>query len=409
MVCAYLFMVIERPWESIKYLDGIPVERVFAIAMIVVAIMHNKLKLVSSPTNKWVLGLLLIHFALAPFAYSTEYAFSQGIEYLKMVVLYLLMLSLVDDESGLKLFIKTYIFTMMFYVLHSLREYHNGRHVWRMGISRMVGADSTLNDPNAFGASVVLSLPFVYALLRSETSSRLRKLYYCYISLAVICVVLTGSRSSFVGLLFLFLLWGMVQHGKRKLVILTVAISAVIAIWSVMPDEKQERIRTLWDEEAGPANAHSSAQGRLVGLKVSWEMFKRAPITGVGAGGKNYIGYRMANKIDEEGHESPTQAHILYGEVLAELGAFGAFLLAGLVWAIWSCSRYARSRLLQAGLSAGFSYAAGGAIIASLLLLLLLGVGGHNFYRPLWLWLAAWSGSLFRITNQLNPRWRSSE
>ena len=27
------------------------------------------------------------------------------------------------------------------------------------------------------------------------------------------------------------------------------------------------------------------------------------------------------------------------------------------------------------------------------------GIGGHNFYRPLWLWLAAWSGSLVAIVN----------
>jgi hypothetical protein len=35
--------------------------------------------------------------------------------------------------------------------------------------------------------------------------------------------------------------------------------------------------------------------------------------------------------------------------------------------------------------------------MASLLLLLLLGLAGHNFYRGLWLWMAAWSGSLVLI------------
>ena len=399
MVCIYLFLVVERPWESISFLQGIPIERVFAVTMIALAIFSNKFRIVTSPTNKWVYGLLALHFILAPFAFSPGDAVDQGIEYAKMAVLYLLMLVVAEDEDTLKLLVQAYVFTMFFYMMHSLWEYHNGRMVWRMGISRMVGVDVTMGDPNAFGASIVLSLPFLYALLRTESLPRLRRLYYGYCALAVLCIVLTGSRSSFVALLFIILFWVLIQQGKRKIVVLTVAAVASGIIWQAMPDEKRERIRTLWDEEAGPANAHESAQGRMVGFKVSWKMFKQVPFTGVGAGGKNFINYRMLRRIDEEGHESPTQSHNLYGEVLAEFGVGGAILLTGMVAAIWRCSQLARSRLRVAGLTESFPFVCGGAIIASLLLLLLFGLGGHNFYRPLWLWLAAWSGSLLRITS----------
>ena len=50
-------------------------------------------------------------------------------------------------------------------MLHSVWEYKNGRHVFRMGISRLVGVDKTLGDPNSFGASIVYSLPFLELLL----------------------------------------------------------------------------------------------------------------------------------------------------------------------------------------------------------------------------------------------------
>jgi O-antigen ligase len=306
-------------------------------------------------------------------------------------------LSVADDEESLKFLIKAYVFSMFFYSLHSLWEYHNGRYEFRMGISRMVGVDSTFNDPNAFGGSVVLSLPFVYALLRAEVSAWQRKLYYGYFAIAVTCVVLTGSRSAFVALLFLSLLWAFSQKGARKFKIITIAIPVVFLVWTVMPEEKQNRIRTLWDSEAGPANAQESAEGRLEGFKVSWRMFEQVPFTGVGAGGKNFIGYRMANHIDEEGHKSPTQAHNLYGEVLAELGLTGAFLLIGLVVAIFRICMQIRSCLSGIGMIEGFSYNFAGAIIGVLLLLLFLGLGGHNFYRPMWLWLAAWSGALFKV------------
>jgi hypothetical protein len=401
MVCIYLFLIIERPWESIHSLEGIPVELPFAIFMIAVAFMSGKFKIVSSPTNKWVYGLLAIHFILAPFAFNVDNAVDQGVEYSKMIVLYMLMLSVADDEDSLKKLIKVYVFSMLFYMLHSLWEYHCGRHVWRMGISRMVGVDQRWNDPNAFGASIVLSLPFVYALLRTEIKGLYRKAYYLYFCLAVVCVVLTGSRSAFIAFMCLLFLWVFAQQGGRRVKMLVAVLLSVCVLWNSMPLEKQERIRTLWDEEAGPENAHASAEGRLIGWKVSWRMFKREPFTGVGAGGKNFAGYRMANQIDDKGEESATQSHVLYGQVLAEQGIFGALLFLGLVVSIARSAFVSRRRMAQNAEKIHFIYLLGGAILISLLLILVLGFGGHNFYRPLWLWLAAWSGSLLTITNQI--------
>ncbi|QEM68662.1 hypothetical protein FO488_11160 [Geobacter sp. FeAm09] len=398
MICFYIFLYIERPWESISVLHGFPIERTFAVIMILVAFLSNRFKIVASPTNKWIYGLLALHFILSPFAFKTGDAVDQGIEYGKMVILYMLMLATVDDEDSLRVLVKGFVFAMFIYVLHSLWEYHNGRHFFRMGIHRMIGVDSTNNDPNSFGGSVVLSLPFVYALLRTEKKLAYRWSYYCYFGMAVLCVVLTGSRTSSVALLFTVLLLGLAQKGKRKIVALAIAALAVCVLWTVMPDEKQERIRTLWDKDAGPANAHESAEGRLEGFEVSLKMFAREPLTGVGAGEKNFIGYRMVNRIDKAGHESPTASHILYGEVLSELGLFGAIVFLGLLGSIVRCCTRVRSHLLEAGLDTGFSYLLGGAIIACLLLLLIFGIGGHNFYRPHWLWLAAWSGILVKIS-----------
>jgi O-antigen ligase len=129
-------------------------------------------------------------------------------------------------------------------------------------------------------------------------------------------------------------------------------------------------------------------------------MFKQRPFTGVGAGGNNFIGYRMANNIDEAGQASPTESHVLYGQVLAEFGVFGAIVFIGFVASLFRCCFFARKCLREKGLIDGFSYKLGGAIIVGLLLLLFLGFAGHNFYRPLWLWAAAWSGSLLLITKR---------
>ena len=400
LVCCYIFLVIERPWESIRYLHEMPMERIFAIFLILYSFLCGKFTVESSQTNFWVYGLLLLHFLLAPFSYSLEFSVETGIEYAKMVVLYLLMLSVAKDEDSLRLLIKAFVLTMFVYMCHSLLEYSNGRHVYRMGISRMVGVDETYNDPNSFGASVVLCLPFVYALFRSETKPFLRKLYLGHFALAVVCVILTGSRSASIALVLLTLAWALTQKGLKKLRILVLVFVALGVVWTVMPTEKRERIQTLWDKDVGPKGAHQSADGRLAGWWVSWEMFKQQPFTGVGPGGKNFIGYRVSHSIDSLLGTPPSsnQSHHLYGEVLAEFGFAGAFLFGGLVLSTWSQARRAQKRfIVPDGEGFPFAYWLGAAIVMALLLLLLLGFGGHNFYRPLWLWLAAWSGSLANL------------
>lgn len=400
MVCIYIFLVIERPWESISYLQGWPIERVFAIFMIIVAFMYCKLTIINSPTNKWVYGLLVLHFILAPFAFNSGFAVDQGVEYAKMVVLYLLILAVVDDEATLKVLLKVYILTMIVYLIHSLWEYSNGRFMYRMGISRMVGVGEFFSDPNAFAGSLVISLPIAYVLARYERSVWLRWAFYGYMPLVVLCVILTGSRSAIVALLSLAAMWGFVQFKRKKYSYIVLIIINLAVIWNVMPVEKQIRIQTMWDSEAGPINAHESIDGRKQGWIASWRMFKQKPFTGVGAGGKNFIGYRVSHEIDE----SPMQAHVLYGEVLAEFGVVGGLFFVGLIVSIWGCCVKAKRYMFACGTSDSFLSEFGGAILVCLMLLLFLGFGGHNFYRPLWLWLAAWAGAILNIakTNNVN-------
>lgn len=399
LVCFYMFLVIERPWESVRYLQGIPLERFYALALIIVVFLRGRLKIVPSNTNKWVYGLLALHFLLAPFAFNSGFAVDQGIEYAKMVVLYALMLAVVEDEDCLRFLIMAYVFSTMFYVLHSFLEYYNGRHVFRMGISRMMGADKTFSDPNSLGATVVLTLPFVYALLRTELNKYLSLAYYLFFIVAVTCVVLTGSRTSFAALLVLCFLWVLGQQGKRRIIIFFTALLSIAVVWNAMPLDKQVRFRSLWDEDAGPESARQSAEGRMAGWKASWRMFNQQPLTGVGAGGENYIGYRLTHDVDD-GYPSAHQSHVLYGEVLAEFGIVGAFVFLGLVTSIFSNCYRVRLRLRNKSEVKPFKANLAAAIMVSLLLLLTLGIGGHNFYRPLWLWLAAWSGALSMLTSE---------
>jgi len=386
LLCFYLFLIIERPWESISYLHNIPIERIFAVLLLLVAFLSGKLHLRGVATDKWVLTLLGIHFILAPFSYLPSAGFDQGIEYAKMVVVYVLILSCCEDEADLRLIIKVFVLSMFIYVLHSFWEYTNGRYVYRMGISRMIGVDVLANDPNSFAASMVLSMPLVWVVYKTEINKWFRRLYIGYVLLALVCIVLTGSRSGTLALLFLIGLVILCQKGARRLKLAAVLILSILLVWAGMPEEKKERMRTVWDENAGPTNAHESTEGRSKGFHAGWEMFKERPLTGIGVGSMNFITYRV-----EHGDGIAEQAHNTLGEILGEFGAMGLSLFIGLVASIVKLFRSVLAAKRRETKGPLFIYDLACAGIITVLLLLFLGVGGHNFYRPLWLWLAAWA------------------
>lgn len=392
MLCAYLFLYVVRPWETISYLHGFQIERWYAIVMIFVYIFSSKAKLEIVPSLFWIICILLIHFLFAPFSYIPESSINQGLEYAKLVIIYIVMIGVVKNEIQLICILRTYLYSTILYALHSLLEYSNGRVEYRMGISRMVGSD--FSDPNSFGASLVLSLPIAYILMTFENNKFIKNVIRLYYILVIYCVVLTGSRSAFLGLLFLCIIWFIFQK-KNKIITFIIIIFSLFALWNFMPIEKRERIQTLWDENAGPENAHTSAQGRIDGLIMSWDIFLERPLTGVGAGGDNFMKYPLANRNDNK-IIYRGQPHNLYGQVISSFGIIGVILFVGYIISIYkSCNvtNYAIS-------SYNFLYLTGVSLRICLVLLLFFGLAGHNFYRPLWVWIGAWSGIIFSINKK---------
>lgn len=396
VVCGYIFLITDRPWESVSYLYGMRIQFVYAIFMIVVAGVTGRLFIKKARTNFWVFGLLVIHFLFAPFSFSSAASMSQGFEYFKIVLLYTLMVSAVDDDADLRVLLRAYVLSVVFFSLHSLWEYHNGKFVYRMGIVRMVGVGEVSSSPNGFGATLVLSIPLAYVLARCDLNKWIRRVSWGHLLVLVpVCVVLTGSRSAFVAMIFCVLGYFLSMGGWKKYLTVCLAVLAMAGGWHLMPADKQERIESIWNKDVGPANAHESAQGRIEGMIISMRMFSENPLTGVGAGKENYLGYRSAMG------ESAFQAHVLYGEVLSEFGLVGGFLFVGLVAAIWRWNLFVR-RLIppHARGDQQFCRCFAGAMIMVLLLLLILGLAGHNFHRNIWLFLAAWTSNLVDISTR---------
>jgi O-antigen ligase len=373
VLIGYMFLFIHRPFEVWPVLADLHIERLYMLGALLAVAVY--------PGKKWVPNGQ--HFAYLAFAAAVVVCWlgsrwaDQGQEavenYLKILVFYLLIVLVVHDERGLRHLLLGFLAVMALYMLHSLREYVGGRYTFRMGIARMIGVDRAMGDPNSFGGTIVFALPFVVPFWACNPSRLLRCFLAGYVALSVACVGLTGSRSSFLGLL----LWAFVTilRSRRRWALLLLAVLAAPALWAALPPSLQNRFETIVHPEVGPANAIESGEGRIIGLETGLELFTRYPLTGVGPGS-----WRPATG-------QPLESHNLYGQLLGEMGALGAVTFAAVLVGFWVNLRATRKAYrLHPEWGRDFPYHVAGAVGLAVLLLLFEGNFGHNLYRYSWLW-----------------------
>jgi len=165
---------------------------------------------------------------------------------------------------------------------------------------------------------------------------------------------------------------------KHRLVWLLLLVLAAPAAWCSLPKDRQNRFLTLIDPSYGPANARESAEGRAKGFRDGLRLWSEHPEFGVGPGA-----FAVASGSGFESHQ-------LYGQVLGELGGLGAVAFVAMLEAFLSNTLAARRLCNQRPEHQdGFSSSVIWAASLTVVLMLLMGFGGHNLYRYTWLWFGA--------------------
>jgi len=374
LLIGYMFLFIDRPFEVWPWLGELHFERFYMLFTLAVWVVY--------PGKRWLPNVQHVAYAafatavLACWAVSPWAAQGQNVveDWFKIVVFYFLLVTTIHDERGLKQIAIGFLAVMALYLLHSFREYLNGRHTFRMGISRMIGVDTTHGDPNSFGASIVFALPLVVAFWRCGFGgTRGKVLLTGYLGLSIVCILLTGSRSSLLGLLVWcgIVIWGTKYRFRALAAFVLVAPLAFVAL----PDELQTRFETIVNPEVGPKNAKESGEGRLYGFFMGLELWEANPLTGIGPGS-----WRPATG-------SKTESHNLVGQLLGETGSLGGAAFLFLIGCFWMNLRAnKRARPYSNDPRSDFLFQLSTAIGVSVFLMLFLGTFGHNLFRFTWLW-----------------------
>jgi O-antigen ligase len=396
LLCGYMWLFIHRPFEVWPWLGAFHIERIYMLVTIAVWAVLAEKRWIS---NRLTMGFVLLALAIVASALLSPYTGIGDVtvqNWFKIAVFYVLLLSSVHRERDLKVLVTAFVVCFGLYMLHSLREYLCGRYIYRMGIARMVGVDSEFGGPNTFGISIVYALPMITPGWELARKKWQRWALLAYFALSVGCILLTGSRTTFVALLVLVLIVALRSRHRVKALVALAVVAPLL--WNSLADDLRTRYTTLIEPSMGPKSAEASAHSRLELWYVSVELWKKHRTFGVGPGA-----FQKASGWE-------IQAHTLYGQLLSELGNVG--VVAFLVIVVSFYRNYTEIRRLardRPDVVSPFLLRVSNSVMVTVILLFVGGLGGHNLFRYTWLWYGAFQViALFLLRKQAGS-WKSRD
>ncbi|MDR3108549.1 MAG: O-antigen ligase family protein [Planctomycetaceae bacterium] len=386
----YMWLFMHRPFEIYPMLGAIRFERLYVLLMTVLWFTVSKKEWTENRINAGLCGLGFVIFfssLVSPYQSIMDNIATQ--EWFKIFYFYLLIMTSVKKESDLKKLTAGFTICFFIYMLHSYREFINGRGRFEMGIWRMMGVDVTLGHPNSFGVSIcyaaTMLLPFV---------TQLKKKWHwlfllAYVLLSIRCVQLTGSRSSLITLLAFFTC--ITIASKHRLKAIPVVIILAPIAWLVIPDELKERYLSLLGSSDELKAGDAGIAGRTAGFWDGLRNFQTSPIWGIGLDCSHFI--------------TGFATHNLYGQVIGETGIAGItaflFLLAAVTGnQLQVMNNYKELKAIGREEEALYAYRVSTATCMCYALLLFNGLASHNLDRYNLLWFGAFQGIALAILDE---------
>lgn len=347
-----------------------------------------------------IVGLMVAYSLSAFNAYYLTEVKETLIDVLRLFVVYVLIVNIVDNPRKLRAVVWLYFAAVGVHIVMSVINYYSGVVQVRMGIVRALGSGLSYADPNSHAATITYSLPVMFYFMREYAGKLQTAILVGIGTLGCWNIILTGSRTAMVGLLFLAGV--IIFRSRRKVVYALMAVLLLAMAVVVMPDQYKERFASTADLSSD-TSAAESARGRLEGLEHGLQLWMQSPITGVGAGC-----YAIARGVEYGVYVS---SHNMLAELLAESGIIGLTAFGIFIWTVYVTLRRARRWLVKNRESPDnrmmFGLLEG--ILVGYALLFLLGLAGHNLYRYNWFFFGALVTVIWRLVAQQIDRHSSEQ
>ena len=377
----YLLLFLVRPGEMYPALAPLRMEFLLGAMLIVVVLLKNKWKYGSLriPADRLNIDFLMVIAALGLSGIAsacTDCTIGVFTAMIKLGIFYLLIILVVDTRKRLEIFFWIFLIANVYLALDIIKHFMAGSYTDTGGLARASGGNSAVDNMNGIAITMNTIIPFIYYLLLHYKDFLKRALMFVMLAVAVLTLVLTGSRGGLLGFMTIVgIIW---WRSPRKIASAMVISIVLVAGWFSMEETRRERYLTIF---SSAEDRDESAQGRIDAWIDGMHLFVDRPLVGNGAGAFAWArAFRFGTYL---------QPHNMYVQIIAELGIVGAlvyfFFLRDIFRTNRKILRHIRSRgspnALLAPLALGTT--------ASCASLLVTGVFAHSTYRFSWYLFAA--------------------
>ena len=330
LILLYLLFEFGRPQGIIPALNSLHIPAVVTILLIYFLIRHGKFSF-SDPQTKLFLVLIFFMVFHIPFALNNFWAFNIWITMVLLFFVYLCIISFVNTSEKYYKLIHVWIYIHIFLAIFGIIR--GGR-----------GIGGFLGDENDFCMTINMVIPFSYYMAMGENNLSKKLFYIAVTGLFVFANIISFSRGGFIGLIGVgFYIW--IKSSKKVMTTLVIVVMALFIVL-VAPAKYGDRIRSITQE-----GAQSGTGGeRVYTWGIAWEMFKGNPLFGIGQGNApwEFRKYEIAAGFEEGllGRSRAGRAmHSIYFTMLPELGLFGTFLIASMIYYSYKDTKRIRDKL----------------------------------------------------------------
>jgi hypothetical protein len=390
-----------QPGGRIPALGVIRFEFVLGAAILVALVfLRSHLVFANERMNRAAMvfgGALCLSFIGAMQTHTVTDAYPVFIELLKSFCIYLMIIGTVDSKEQLEKFIWVYVFCMLILIGEPFLLSLQGQNFkpGEGGILRLYGVGQFAH-PNGLGIHAVTTLVLIYYLFWHYRSVIIKAFLVSFGLVCLRVIMLTGSRSAYLGLIILVVYFFL--YSKKKLRFVIACFLLVTVLNTFVPSVYRERFRSLKEVTTvvqADARQPTSIGGRWALVRDAWNVFLEHPIFGCGIDSF----WRISHEDKEFG--TTGQTHNLLMQILAETGIVGLAAFVFLTTTIWRTLKHSRAILASLHKEDGHIYMLMNAFMVFLLTQLTIGmVAQHSLYSYVWWVISGIAVVSLRITTE---------
>ncbi|MBN2483734.1 MAG: O-antigen ligase family protein [Candidatus Omnitrophica bacterium] len=261
---------------------------------------------------------------------------------------YFLFICIIQSKKQLKIITWIFLLLGVITAVYGIYQFKFNLGIYDRGVRRIV---SFFDNPNALGISLALLIPFAMGLLvYGKYKARVRALILGFLAILTAGVVISYSRSGFIGFIAaIFLFVALFFKGEKKIVAGVITVICLLIAIDFFPSHAKY---TMWGRLRTITRADSAEEldaGRAETGKAGIKMMMENPLFGVGLGRFRGTYINMAATSDDVKvvSEHALVAHNLYVQVGSQIGLVGLFLYLLFILSVFRDLRAAKISSLR--------------------------------------------------------------